>query len=487
MTRLLPLALLVSIFITCTESDPDDSNEPPIDPSYGNHWIELNLNIFPINVSQANAILTKGFDTLSVEFSLSGNQGRAELDSVLVGSWSLTVEILDNTNSIIYGAADSVDVVAAQFEPETIVLHRFTGSLDIVIIWGSNSEGIKFDSPDNYSTGTRPLAVIHTDYDLDQDLDLIVSDYSSFTTSLFVNDGYGDFYHQHTRDAGIHPADVLTADLDGTERPEVVFADYDLNTPGITVLSYNADLQTYLTSQFIVFNDGPSRLRAGDVDKDGDLDIITAIRNSGEFAVLKNDGSGFLEIDSIYTVGELTAATTLDDYDGDGDLDVAISQTDADKISIYLNDGTGTYFAGTHYTVQSYPWEMTSTDLDRDGDTDLIVVLRHTDQIQVLLNQGNGAFEKLEPLSTGSEPIYVAAGDLNNDGDMDFAVACLDGGVINAYVNSNNTYTLAYTKTLEQGLRAISLGDLDGDQMNDVAVVNMNRNQLQVLTNLTGM
>ena len=75
----------------------------------------------------------------------------------------------------------------------------------------------------------------------------------------------------------------------------------------------------------------PAGLDAGDVDDDGDLDIVVANRGDGEVTILFNDGTGTsyttLDVDSQPNLA--TNADPLDvyvgDLDSDGDADIAVT------------------------------------------------------------------------------------------------------------------------------------------------------------------
>ena len=80
------------------------------------------------------------------------------------------------------------------------------------------------------------------------------------------------------------------------------------------------------TGTFAVGN-FPRSLTAGDLDGDGDLDLVVANQNDDEVTVLLNDGSGgFSEAaGSPVAVGNLPQAVTAGDLDGDSDLDLAVT------------------------------------------------------------------------------------------------------------------------------------------------------------------
>ena len=81
------------------------------------------------------------------------------------------------------------------------------------------------------------------------------------------------------------------------------------------------------------------------MDGDGDLDVVTANHiGDGTFSVRFNDGSGVFSGSSNYAVGSYPYDVALGDLDGDGDLDVVTSNIGDATFSVRFND----YLSGTN-------------------------------------------------------------------------------------------------------------------------------------------
>ncbi len=120
----------------------------------------------------------------------------------------------------------------------------------------------------------------------------------------------------------------------------------------------------------------------GDVDGDGDLDLVVG-ESSGQLAYYRNDGGpggprftlvadGWLDID----VGR-RSFPVLEDLDGDGDLDLLVGSED-EGVRVYMNVGTRTEpdFAATASTLPLATFGFAApafADLDGDGDQDLVL------------------------------------------------------------------------------------------------------------------
>ena len=126
-------------------------------------------------------------------------------------------------------------------------------------------------------------------------------------------------------------------------------------------------------------------LDLGDVDGDGDLDLVMGARQFQDIpgsSVLLNDGTGVF-VDSMQSVGTLyNLSVVLVDLDEDGDLDLVHG------LEFHLNDGTGTFETSTQ-TITGFSFRafrMAVGDLDKDGDDDLVTAGEIDFEIEVFLN-----------------------------------------------------------------------------------------------------
>ncbi|NIR49892.1 hypothetical protein GWO43_15375, partial [candidate division KSB1 bacterium] len=158
-----------------------------------------------------------------------------------------------------------------------------------------------------------------------------------------------------------------------------------------------------------------------DYDGDGDIDIIAANR-TGDVNILQNDGSGNFTLIPPASIGVNHGANdgiTTGDVDNDGDLDMLLAE--ADIGNLYRNNGDGTFsfimsFSGTDGYMGAF------ADLDNDADLDLVFA----GDTECYLNDGNGFFSPgpAIPVDGINDPRAVAFADIDLDGDLDFAFGC---------------------------------------------------------------
>lgn len=194
----------------------------------------------------------------------------------------------------------------------------------------------------------------------------------------------------------------------------------------------------------------PREVALADVDRDGDLDIVTLNDQDpyepSALSVFYNDGHGQLAEELVWAtnfVGHLT----IGDLNGDGWPDLAMSGINAgggeNMVYMLLNNGAGRY-GTSHIDIgglnngewdgyfgrptlsrkldmgKAYVWRGALGDVDRDGDIDLLV-LDSWGKLQARRNQGNATFGDLYPLP--SRLAYhpeLAVGDIDGDGWLEW-------------------------------------------------------------------
>jgi len=338
----------------------------------------------------------------------------------------------------------------------------------------------------SYATGDGPLSGVLIDLDGDGKPDLATADGTSNTVSVLLNDGQGGFAHRTSYPIGIglHPNSIAAGDLDGDGNADLVAADDGSNTVTV-LLGIGRGRFASAVNRAAFFT--PVSIAMADFDGDGKLDVLVANAELGAISLLRGDGHGGLGLPTSFAVGGTPMSLACADLNGDGAVDVVTSNFASGSMSILLGDGHGRF--GAPSTIRGASWFSPACvaigEMNGDHALDLVAANVGSSSIAVLVGDGHGGFAlPASPHAVSSGARSVAIGDLNGDGANDAAAPDYFSDGISVLLGDGEggfTSTPTYPSTF--GAPAIVIGDVNGDGKPDLVIADGSAS-VSVLLNL---
>jgi hypothetical protein len=328
-------------------------------------------------------------------------------------------------------------VIAHEFKPNILLLNQGDGT------FADASARLPAADRDSEDVGIA-------DFDQDGDLDIVVVTEDDQTNEFYLNLRRGSAKSAEEAtlaftDAGDRwPVEgtsnaVAVADLTGDGAPDIVVGN---NGPNVFLVNDGTGHFTDRTDERLPSPDDTTQdLELGDIDGDGDRDLI--VGNEDDNRLLLNDGTGrFRDVSGrlpMRAAPEETREADFGDVDGDGDLDLLFANVQlfvdgADpQDRLLLNDGTGRFsdVTATHYPDENgRSLDGDFIDLDADGDLDILTsnVAYDGQQItsapyEAYRNDGSGRFTEataaLLPSGVTGRGLDSEAADYDGDGRLD--------------------------------------------------------------------
>ena len=183
--------------------------------------------------------------------------------------------------------------------------------------------------------------------------------------------------------------------------------------------------------------DGAYRVKAGDIDNDGDLDIVANFMMVSKITWFENDGtpnSGSWTGHDLFADDQYRYSSDIEvvDIDGDGDLDVVEAAQDGNKVWWFENDGTPETNGDNDYWDSTKirgsfgaAMDVAAADIDNDGDMDVVGAAYTDDEVSWFENDGSpsGANWAKHDIGTPNGPVALVTVDFDYDGDIDVLCA----------------------------------------------------------------
>jgi hypothetical protein len=288
-------------------------------------------------------------------------------------------------------------------------------------------------------------------------------------------------------DAGDQPYQLAAGDFDGDGLPDLVVAASDQGLTQFTrvrVLMNNGagfDAPMALGSM-VTGGDFSPHVTAGDIDLDGDIDIVYGdlkvhvggLNSLYASVIYRNQGDGTFSEPEPQPLGAYTgafASTAIGDVTGDGWPDIVGAHEPNKGWSIIPSDGAGGFEPYTEYIAAEYPADLMPADADGDGDLEILIAGRFSMEVTVHYGRGAGDFSPppMYPVIGGS--YHFDAADIDLDGDLDIAASrgYASNGAISVLENLGDGSFAGFVEyPAPVYASSVKLRDLNGDAYPDL-------------------
>ena len=333
----------------------------------------------PVTPGHGNAV--------TFQIALGDLDGDGDLDAVFANQGATPCRVLLNDGTGTFTYTDQK--LTSQGHGAALGDLDGDGDLDLVIacaslggagrpsrVYLNDGQAVFTDTDQQLGDATLSGNLVQlADVDGDEDLDVFIAFLTipgrTFVSRVYLNDGFGAFTES---DYGF-PFGTLFRDLDGDGDVDA-FA----KIPGFGYRMLANQGQGEFAEVWQLADSGvqyePFSFAFGDLDEDGDVDIIDTNGSwgaRGPVYVLFNDGTGAFSRQPLDVGSVLAACPVLADLDGDGHLDASVTRMGEPDV-VWIGDGRGRFAdSGLRLGGSLMTTGHGVGDLDGDGDLDLFI------------------------------------------------------------------------------------------------------------------
>jgi hypothetical protein len=303
------------------------------------------------------------------------------------------------------------------------------GVIDSEDLWPS----LVFTASQRLDLASWPSAIAAGDFNKDGGLDLAAAVPDFAGISIFLRDGQGNLLPLGGRALPAAGANsMVAADLDADDNADLIVA-----VPFGVEFFWSQGDGTFTPLKTLPLGSNPVVVKTADLDRDGDLDLVTAnTLNSGSAenaSVLINEGGRVFASPRNYGVGAGFALLAVADFDGDGDQDLAVANLGTQDISLLRNKGDGGFAMAVKSQLPAGARALTSAQSGEKDGAELIVMssgIGCSGIAHFLTSTADGSFVATDSLSLAVQPSFVGAGDFGGDGGMGLMAAGANGAAV---------------------------------------------------------
>jgi len=376
--------------------------------------------------------------------------------------------------------------------PNSLVVGDLDGDGDLDLACASSPSRVRvffqdspwrFTSPLDLSVGAEPRSLLAADLDGDGDLDLACVNAAGQDLTVLWQISPRNYAAETVSGVGPMPRDLAVGDLDGDGDLDLACASFA--AASITLLPQDPS-HRFSSPRLIPCGDGPTSVVAADLDGDGDLDLACANSpptpfSRGNVTLLTQDSPGsFVRLPTL-AAGIEPTELIAGDLDSDGDADLVCGNGLSSDLTLLLQRARGGFSVQRPLQVPSRGLLLTAvmvSDLDGDARADLVCATSAESLVLFFAKDADLFGPPTFLLSTGASPFSLAAGDVDRDGDLDLVAGNYGDPSSLAFFYQDEPRRFLEQPALSNPgglISAVAVADLDGNGFLDVICANSHR------------
>lgn len=195
-------------------------------------------------------------------------------------------------------------------------------------------------------------------------------------------------------------------------------------------------------------------IKVRDINTDNIPDIIIGTTFQTQSQLYKGLGKGTFQNITFSHLPQLKSSIgdlELGDVDDDGDLDMILAdwgpginmENEGGRTMLWLNDGNGKFQDVTQAQMPDvliqFSWDLEFIDFDNDFDLDIVVSCKRCGTSRLFVNDGKGMFKDRRAMPAYTNNYEFEVMDVNSDGFLDL-ITVNDGEIVQKKVDSRREH-----------------------------------------------